>query len=173
MKPAARKTPASRKTSSGDSTIQSTPAKVTPNKTPASKSKAAQSLPSPLSSQDDFLEASGITINPELLKLSKTMAHREPLDAKPLPRGKPEVWATDRQALCETLPYYKSSHSGCYSNDKAIYSFMFDSVGVTREYMDQDVIIARMGGKMVSDPKTKTMLQKEDHDFEDAQPQGV
>jgi hypothetical protein len=50
---------------------------------------------------------------------------------------------------------------------------MFDSVGVGREYMDQDVIIARMGGHMESDPKTGLVTQKDDHKMEAKQPQSV
>lgn len=162
-KPAASKTPASRrKTSSGQAEIEAA----------VPTSMAEQSLPSPpssQSSQSDFLE----NIDPELLKLSRSLAHREPLESKPLPIGKPEVWAPGRQELCETLPYYKSAHSGCYANNGNIYAFMFDSVGTSREYMDQDVIIARMGGSMATDAKTGAMYQKADHDINDMQPQSV
>jgi alkylated DNA repair dioxygenase AlkB len=50
---------------------------------------------------------------------------------------------------------------------------MFDSAGVGREYMDSDVIIARMGGHMESDLTTGLVSQKEDHDIGSKQPQSV
>ncbi|GAB7328175.1 hypothetical protein MBLNU13_g00202t1 [Cladosporium sp. NU13] len=141
-------------------------------KTPT-RQKTALQLPSPPMSTSDYLEASGVEIDPDLLKLSRRLAHREPLEKKPASRGKPEVWAPGRQELCETLPYYKSAHSGCYSNGLTIYSFMFDSAGVGREYMDSDVIIARMGGHMESDLKTGLVSQKDDHDIDSKQSQSV
>ena len=156
VKPKVRKTPVQRKSK---------------EKTPVSQKNALQ-LPSPPMSTSDYLEASGVHIDPDLLALSRDLTYREALEKKPAPCGKPEVWAPGRQELCETLPYYKSAHSGCYSNGNTVYSFMFDSAGVGREYMDQDVIIARMGGGMESD-ETKVVSQKADHEIEAKQPQSV
>lgn len=157
---APRKTPVSRK-------------KKEITETPLPKIEAAKSLPTPPQSQSDYLEASGQYIDPNLLKLSRALTHREPLESKPEPRGKPEVWAPGRQELCETLPYYKSAHSGCYTNEGNVYAFMFDSAGMGREYMDQDVIIARMGGGMDTDSKTGVMAQVKDHDIDAAQPRSL
>jgi hypothetical protein len=128
-------------------------------------------LPSPPSSQSD-LEAD-FPIDADLLKLSRAMTHREPLASKPETVVKPEVWAPGRQELCETLPYFKSAHSGCYSNDGTVYGFMFDSTGVGREYMDSNVMIARMGGSMTTDAKTGVMYQTKDHLMKDKQAQSV
>jgi alkylated DNA repair dioxygenase AlkB len=158
--------------------VRKTPVRKTPmprkrkEKTPVNQKTALQ-LPSPPMSMSDYLEASGVEIDHELLKLSRDMTFREPLEKKPAPRGKPEVWAPGRQELCETLPYYKSAHSGCYSNGDSIYAFMFDSCGAGREYIDSDVIIARMGGDMESDSKTGLVFQKKDHDIDGRQPQSV
>jgi hypothetical protein len=128
-------------------------------------------LPSPPSSQSD-LEAE-FPIDADLLKLSRAMTHREPLASKPETVVKPEVWAPGRQELCETLPYFKSAHSGCYSNDGTVYGFMFDSTGVGREYMDSNVMIARMGGSMTTDANTGVMYQTKDHLMKDKQAQSV
>jgi hypothetical protein len=148
-------------------------------KTPASKPSVVLAedddptltLPSPLSSQLD-LEAE-FPIDAGLLKLSKAMTRREPLASKPDPIGRPEVWAPGRQELCETLPYFKSAHSGCYANGGTVYAFMFDSAGVGREYMDSDVVIARMGGNMTTDVKTGFMYQTKDHLMREMQPQSL
>jgi hypothetical protein len=181
---AATTTPRKRSTKAKDTTGEASEAKVrkTPvqRKTPAPRKKKektpttkALQLPSPATSQSDYLEVSGLPIDSELLQLSRDLTHREPLESKPETCGKPEVWAPGRQELCETLPYFKSAHSGCYSNGNTVYAFMFDSVGVGREYMDQDVIIARMGGHMESDPKTGLVTQKDDHKMDAKQPQSV
>jgi hypothetical protein len=138
-------------------------------KAPASKPSAA--LPSPASSPSD--QEVDFPVDADLLKLSRSMTRREPLASKPNPMGKPEVWAPGRQELCETLPYFKSAHSGCYANDGTVYGFMFDSTGVGREYMDSDVVIARMGGNMKVDEKTKVMYQTQDHLMRDKQPQSL
>ena len=50
---------------------------------------------------------------------------------------------------------------------------MFDNSGMSREYMDQDVIIARMGGGMDTDPKAGVMAQAKDHDIDAAQPRSL
>lgn len=158
--------------------VRKTPVRKTPvprkkkEKTPI-RQKTALQLPSPPMSISDYLDASGVDIDPNLLELSRRLTFREPLEKKPAPCGKPEVWAPGRQELCETLPYYKSAHSGCYSNGNTIYSFMFDSAGVGREYMDSDIIIARMGGHMESDLKTGVVSQKNDHEMTEKQPQSV
>lgn len=172
--PTPRKKPTPKPKSSGESKVKSeTPRKPRARKTPVSKKKAALSLPSPASSEPEYPDTSGFIIDPNLLKFSRAMTRREPLASKPEPCGMPDVWAPGRQELCETLPYFKSAHSGCYANGGNVYAFMFDSVGVGREYMDQDVIIARMGGHMTRDPKTGAMYQKYDHDINDTQPQSL
>lgn len=114
-----------------------------------------------------------LAIDSDLLRLSKALTRRSPLDSKPAPQGQPEVWAPDRQELCETLPYFKSPKSGCYANGGTIYAFLFDKGSTQREYMDQDVIIARVGGSMGEDKKTGQMVQKEDHKLTDPQPQAL
>lgn len=184
--PAAEATPRKKTTKSKTAaSIELPAASKVPRKTPVSRRKkelaetpilkieAARSLPTPPQSQSDYLEASGQHIDPQLLELSRALTHRVPLQSKPEPRGKPEVWAPGRQELCETLPYYKSAHSGCYTNEGNVYAFMFDSAGMGREYMDQDVIIARMGGGMDTDPRTGVMAQVKDHDIDAAQPRSL
>lgn len=142
---------------------------------PKEASPVVQQLPSPPVSDLDLS-----TINPQLLQLSRTLTYREPLDSKPLPVGKPEVWAPGRQELCETLIYFRSHNSGCHSKEGCIYGFMFDGTGGAREYMDEDVVIARMGGSMEENDtgtgkgKGKgVMYQAADHDINKPQPQAM
>jgi 2OG-Fe(II) oxygenase superfamily len=67
----------------------------------------------------------------------------------PQPMGQPLVWAASRQALCETLPYFNSWQGGTYCHDGFARGFLFDGDTVEREYLDENVIIARCGGGRV------------------------
>ena len=69
-----------------------------------------------------------------------------PVDNRPLPHGLPAVWADQRQALCETLPYYRSYQSGAYMNGGIAYGFLLDRDCGERAYMDEQVVITRTGG---------------------------
>ncbi|KAF2485111.1 hypothetical protein BDY17DRAFT_292955 [Neohortaea acidophila] len=136
----------------------------------------AVSLPQPLSSHAPLPPPPTIPIvlpEPDAIKLalSQRLTHRQPLESKPLPQGRPDVWAESRQALCETLPYFKKPQGGCYQNDGHVYGFLFDSVGHCREYMDEDIIIARAGGSMESDGVG--MVQRKDQLIQDCQVQSV
>ncbi|EMC93794.1 hypothetical protein BAUCODRAFT_36249 [Baudoinia panamericana UAMH 10762] len=145
--------------------------------TPAPKAKKARTIVtalltppnSPPEQNDDLLAH----VDTNVLALSKAMTRRQPLSQKPAPIGDPLVWADSRQALCETVPYFKKPQGGCHQNDKHAYAFLFDGVGHCREYMDQDVIIARAGGSMEADSTTGSMLQGKDQTMDDSQVEAV
>lgn len=113
-----------------------------------------------------------ISVDPVKLALSQKLTARGPLGAKPKAQGEPLVWAESRQALCETLPYFKRPQGGCYQNDSHVYGFLFDSVGHCREYLDEDIIICRAGGSMEQDP-IGGMVQKKDQLMKEAQVQAI
>jgi hypothetical protein len=71
--------------------------------------------------------------------------------AKPAPAGQPEVWADGRQELCETLHYFRSYQSACYSTGGFVRGFMFDKVAHVRDYVDSNVVISRAGGGLIKD----------------------
>ena len=108
----------------------------------------------------------------EKRELSNRLTHRDPLDSKPDPHGYPEVWAESRQALCETLPYFKKPQGGCYQNDGHVYGFLFDNVGHCREYLDDNVIICRAGGGMEPDG-SGGMVQRKHQSLKEAQVKAV
>ncbi|KAK4895977.1 hypothetical protein LTR27_006148 [Elasticomyces elasticus] len=137
----------------------------------AKKSTAA--LRTPKISQTEEADHSLLSkVEPRLLDLARALTHRDPLGIKPKPSGSPQVWADSRQALCETVPYFKKPQGGCHSNDKHVYAFIFDGVGHCREYMDNDVIIARAGGGMESD-SSGGMSQSRNQVMSDSQVQSV
>lgn len=108
----------------------------------------------------------------EQLELSRKLSERQPLGLKPESVGEPTVWADTRQALCETVPYFKMPQSGCHQNNGHVYAFLYDGSGHCREYMDTDLIIARAGGCMEQDANGQ-MQQKKNHSMEEAQVQAV
>lgn len=112
--------------------------------------------------QPQLVPIVGPPIDAELLRLSKDTMKKTRIDSKPAPRGRPEVWADNRQALCETLLYYQSYQGACYINKGVLYSFMFDSNGHSRDLLDSDVVIARAGGGMIKDKSTSEMVQAKD-----------
>ena len=93
---------------------------------------------------------------PEAHKLNPPV----PYELKPMPVGAPEVWAEvsslccyclsaekhrqGRQALCETLPYYRSYQSSAYVKNGLAYALLVDRDCGSRDYMDGEVVITRM-----------------------------
>ncbi|KAI6840436.1 hypothetical protein KC340_g13956 [Hortaea werneckii] len=149
-------------------------AKKTPPESPESPSKViklpvAQLPPTPPSSTASNGNDAINDFDEDVLALSRTLTYREPIESKPPPQGQPRVWADSRQALCETVPYFKKPQGGCHQNDGHVYAFLFDGVGHCREYMDSDVIIARAGGGMESDSSSGTMMQAKDQTMKEAQ----
>ncbi|KJX98150.1 hypothetical protein TI39_contig429g00026 [Zymoseptoria brevis] len=165
---------------------------ATPMETPTKKASARQSaalmltpaaqtaqfnasggLLTPPGTLPSSQEISGSSIDPQALLLSQKLTYREPVPSKPLPQGTPEVWADSRQALCETVPYFKMPQSGCHQNDHHVYSFLYDGGSRCREYMDTDVIIGGAGGGMVTDKSTGRLVAKSDHSVNESQVQAV
>ncbi|KAI7276712.1 hypothetical protein KC345_g6782 [Hortaea werneckii] len=149
-------------------------AKKTPPQSPGSPSKLIKLPighlpPTPPSSTASNANDAINNFDEEILALSRSLTHREPIESKPPPQGQPRVWADSRQALCETVPYFKKPQGGCHQNDGHVYAFLFDGVGHCREYMDSDVIIARAGGGMESDSSSGTMMQAKDQTMKEAQ----
>ena len=61
--------------------------------------------------------------------------------AKPRPFGQPPVFAESRQALCESLPYYRAYQSSAYINGGRVYGVMLDYAEDSSAYMDEEIIV--------------------------------
>ncbi|KAI9779951.1 MAG: hypothetical protein M1839_007107 [Geoglossum umbratile] len=84
-------------------------------------------------------------------------------DNRPYPRGLPEVWSVGRQALCETLVYYRAYQSGAYTHDELSFGFLVDKQCGERDHMDDEIVITRAGGGLKRNPETGEMEQVADH----------
>lgn len=93
---------------------------------------------------------------------NRLFANRSPGTTQPAPAGRPEVWADGRQELCETLHYFRSYQSACYSTGGFVRAFMFDKVAHARDYMDSDVVISRAGGGLAKDNDSGEMKTNKD-----------
>lgn len=93
--------------------------------------------------------------------------------SKPVPAGQPLVWAEGRQALCESLPYYRAYQSGGYCSNGFAYGFMFDGHCHPRDYIDQTVVIARSGGGLSKNQASGAMVITEDQRATSSQVQSV
>jgi hypothetical protein len=67
-------------------------------------------------------------------------------DGKPPPWSEPIAWALTRQALCDSLPYFKAHQSSAYLVDKKVLGIYLSDATHTRDYFGQDVIITTVYG---------------------------
>ncbi|KAF9641004.1 Oxoglutarate/iron-dependent oxygenase [Lasiodiplodia theobromae] len=150
-----------------------TPPKSTHKRGRPEKADASLQLLSPQSVGEDAPRRAPRTVRipdpiadglEHLVDISKQLMNYSgcPLDEKPPPVGSPEVWADGRQALCESLPYYRAYQSAGYCSNGFAHAFMFDQEGSTRDYIDSEVVIARAGGGLSKDKTTGKMAREAD-----------
>ena len=123
----------------------------------------------PSNELSSYCESTIEAMDPYLLHVSRMIMAKTSIDDKPLPRGRPQVWANSRQALCETVLYYQAWQGACYISKGVLYSFMFDSNGHSRDLIDNDVVIARAGGGMTKDTTGEMMQSKDQKDNSQSQ----
>ncbi|KAL8738701.1 MAG: hypothetical protein Q9181_000523 [Wetmoreana brouardii] len=103
-------------------------------------------------------------VNPPAKSLAASGKHRPP------PRGWPEVWATNRSDLNETLDYFRQRQGGNQTNDGVFRGSLMANDPGQRPYMDGELIITRAGGGM--EPVTvrgqKIMKQMKPQEAENA-----
>ncbi|KAI5293817.1 hypothetical protein KEM52_005169 [Ascosphaera acerosa] len=65
---------------------------------------------------------------------------------RPPPSGQPPAWAETRSELCETIPWFNAAQSGLYHRQGYAYGLLIDRDSGGRSYMDDEIIITRIGG---------------------------
>lgn len=65
-------------------------------------------------------------------------------NSRPRPHGRPPVLSGTRQALCETLPWFKAYQSSAYTHAGLVYGVLFDGGVSPRDHFDGAVIISTM-----------------------------
>ena len=56
------------------------------------------------------------------------------------------MWASGRQALCDSLSYYQAYQSAAYQKDNIVRGFLIDQTDGDLAFLDEEVIITRAGG---------------------------
>ncbi len=79
-----------------------------------------------------------------LATVSTKSYHVNAQDGKPEPYGKPLLWASIRQQLCETTDYYRAYQSSAYTHNKRVYGFMCDKEVTDRDVFTDQILISRM-----------------------------
>ncbi|OAF58525.1 hypothetical protein VC83_04909 [Pseudogymnoascus destructans] len=90
--------------------------------------------------------------------------HQSKQENLPAPYGQPPVWASKRQQLCETLPYYRAYMSGGYLHDGLVRAILIDKEVRERDVFDEEVVITRCGGGRKLDEATNKMVQTTDQE---------
>lgn len=131
---------------------QMTPAPASPPESSKDTSKKRKSPSSNAPDLDGSESATGIADNAP--KKQRKQTAKEKAEARvaaanvqeflPAPRGQPEVWAEDRQSLCESLPWFQSVKSGTYHYKGFGYGWLLDNDNDERGYMDDEIVISRL-----------------------------
>lgn len=63
---------------------------------------------------------------------------------KPDAVGVPPVWASKRQAMAETLPYYNAYQGSTYASNKIVHGVLLDGNGTSKDVFNDQVYITRL-----------------------------
>ncbi|PYH42389.1 uncharacterized protein BP01DRAFT_418022 [Aspergillus saccharolyticus JOP 1030-1] len=76
-------------------------------------------------------------------------------------QGKPPAWAECRPDLCDAIPWFRSAQGGYYSKGSLCYGCLVDADSGIRAYIDDEVVITRIGGGCMKDADGKLVLLKD------------
>ncbi|KAK2018281.1 hypothetical protein LZ32DRAFT_680720 [Colletotrichum eremochloae] len=85
--------------------------------------------------------------------------------ALPAPIGNPPVWAENRQALCDALPYFKAHEGSLYTKDKTIKGMLLNAFSSVRDYLGTETIITTLGGGREKDSQGNLVRVKQARPF--------
>ncbi|EJU04130.1 hypothetical protein DACRYDRAFT_105197 [Dacryopinax primogenitus] len=93
----------------------------------------------------------------------------EELDARPLLPCRPPVWAYGRQAICESLPYFRATEAGCYFKGGLVKGYLLDGCPSERDMWASEgkVVVSHGGGHSERDAEGGLELTT-DQEEEDA-----
>ena len=73
--------------------------------------------------------------------VSGIVDHVSGLDLRPLPQGEPPVWSDKRQALCDSLPWYKAHQGSIYTSGLMAHGLLLDGEYEFSDIVEGQVII--------------------------------
>ncbi|KAK9315781.1 2OG-Fe(II) oxygenase superfamily-domain-containing protein [Lipomyces starkeyi] len=107
------------------------------------------------------------TATPIAISASISIAPAERATTDPIPAliEKPDpimpvpMWCDTRQELCESVPFFRSFQSGCYTYNGVALGYLIDSLTVQSDYIDDNVVISHAGGSLESSDSGEYHLQ--------------
>ncbi|KAK9360670.1 hypothetical protein V1504DRAFT_433629 [Lipomyces starkeyi] len=107
------------------------------------------------------------TATPIAISASISIAPAERATTDPIPAliEKPDpivpvpMWCDTRQELCESVPFFQSFQSGCYTYNGVALGYLIDSLTVQSDYIDDNVVISHAGGNLESSDSGEYHLQ--------------
>ncbi|RAL02207.1 uncharacterized protein BO80DRAFT_463876 [Aspergillus ibericus CBS 121593] len=86
--------------------------------------------------------------------------------ASPAPMtGHPPAWAECRPELCDALPWFRAVQGGVYHNGNLCLGFLIDADCGIRSYVDEEIVITRVGGGCTKDADGNlVLLRDQDND---------
>ncbi|KAJ5317659.1 hypothetical protein PENANT_c004G03288 [Penicillium antarcticum] len=74
--------------------------------------------------------------------------------------GSPPAWSEGRQQLCDAIPWFRCTQGAMYHSEGFCYGFLIDADCGSRTYIDDEVIITRIGGCCTKDSEGNLTLEK-------------
>ncbi|KAL4892187.1 2OG-Fe(II) oxygenase superfamily-domain-containing protein [Aspergillus ambiguus] len=75
--------------------------------------------------------------------------------------GEPPAWADYRTELSDTLPWFRAVQGGSYHHGSLCWGFLLDADCGTRSYVDEEIVITRIGGGCTKDKMGNLVLNKD------------
>ncbi|KAI9929841.1 hypothetical protein MW887_011647 [Aspergillus wentii] len=91
----------------------------------------------------------------------KTGRVTRPRKTRPAVQGEPPAWAECRPDLCDALPWFRSVQGGVYYTGGLCWGFLVDADCGVRSYIDEEVVITRIGGGCTKDADGNLVLIKD------------
>ncbi|KAJ6110661.1 hypothetical protein N7486_002896, partial [Penicillium sp. IBT 16267x] len=75
--------------------------------------------------------------------------------------GSPPAWAETRQSLCDAIPWFRALQGSTYQNNGTCYGILIDADCGSRFYIDDEIIITRVGGSYEKGQDAEVRLVKD------------
>ncbi|PWY80494.1 hypothetical protein BO70DRAFT_406448 [Aspergillus heteromorphus CBS 117.55] len=75
--------------------------------------------------------------------------------------GDPPAWAESRPELCDSLPWFRAVQGGVYHNGNLCLGFLVDADCGVRSFIDDEIVITRVGGGCTKDADGNLVLLKD------------
>ncbi|OJJ48222.1 hypothetical protein ASPZODRAFT_140536 [Penicilliopsis zonata CBS 506.65] len=93
-------------------------------------------------------------------KRAQAVGRETPRTESPV-HGEPPAWAESRPDLCDALPWFRAVQGGSYHKDGFCWGYLIDADSGIRSYIDDEIVITRVGGGCTKDADGNLVLVKD------------